>query len=221
MCKDKKQKKNYLQKIDIVDSFRDSISADLDCLADFSESMIDSFISNPAVQSIPILKSGVALYKGAKSFYNYFQQKKLIMFLGQLRSCEDSKSIEKMRKKILGKPDFLYKESELTLAILDKAVEADKSILLAKIFATLIKESITEEIYCEMVLIINQIFLSDLVVLKKVQEKTDEEVRLNDISALNRLEANGLIYQSIIDENGRTYNDYELSSIGEKLCDVL
>ncbi|HIX07082.1 MAG TPA: hypothetical protein H9741_01255 [Candidatus Borkfalkia faecipullorum] len=221
MCKNKRQNKKPLGNMDIVNSFRESISADLDCLSDFSESMIDLFISNPIVQAIPIINLGRALCKGVQSFSSYFQQKKLIMFLSALRACEDTKSVEKMRTKILNNPKYLYKESELLLAILYKAVEANKSILLAKIFAALIKDSFTEEIYFELVLIVDQIFLSDIDMLKKVQEEKNDDITLIEISSLNRLESNGLIYQCTLNANRSTYADYALSDIGEKLCSII
>ncbi len=219
MCK--KGKQNNLTHQLFVESFRDSVSQAFDCLVDFSENMIDSFIDDPIVQAIPIVKLGVTAYNGAKSFYNYFQQKKLISFLGKLNSCTDEKNFIKMKEKMLNKPNYLLKESELTLALLDKTIETEKSILLAECFASLIKEEFSEKIYTEVTLIIDQIFLSDLDTIKIVKDGTNDDVKAEEISSLNRLVASGAIRSCVLNGNGVSFSDYELTSIGEYLSDVV
>lgn len=216
----KKRKSNYLTNVNFVGAFKDSVSSMNDCLSDFSETLVDSLIDNPIVRAIPILKLVTSAYKGAKSFYAYFQQKKLVMFLGTLHSCTDDASLNKMRNKMLNDRNYLFKESELTLAVLEKTTESEKSIILAECFAALIKEEISEEIYFELVLIIDRIFLSDLDVLKKVKDGKNDEVSSLTISSLNRLNAAGLTYLNTFG-GGVAYNHYTLTDIGEKLCRIL
>ena len=57
--------------------------------------------------------------------------------------------------------------------------------------------------------------------LKKVQEEKNDDITLIEISSLNRLESNGLIYQCTLNANRSTYADYALSDIGEKLCSII
>lgn len=218
MCK-KKRTKN-IEDLPLR-SFSLSLASGFDALGDFAESTLDLLIDNPVIKSIPIIKTILAGKEIGVSIYQRYQIKKLLKFFAKLNSYNDDEAIAKMRTKLLEDPCYLRKEAEMTLVILDRITEAEKSELIAKAFYLYVKGVLSESNFKESILIIEQLYFIDLSILKKVFCGNPKEVEEEDLSALNRLEACGLIYNNVIDENQLLYNHYAITESGKRIMQII
>jgi hypothetical protein len=204
-----------------IEAFSKSLAGIWDSIGEFAENTLDLIIDNPIIKNIPIIKTILAGKDIGVSIYQRHQVIKLLRFFAQLNSYKDNPSIEKMRKKLLEDKNYLRKEAELTLIILDKITEVEKSELIAKSFFLYISGTFSEKNFKESILIIEQIYYIDLSTLAKVSDDNQDGVELEDISALNRLEACGLIRINVIDENEFLYNHYIKTESGNRLIKII
>lgn len=218
LCK-KKQKQN-IEDLPLQ-SFSLSLARGWDFLEDFAEETLDLLINNPIIKNIPIVKTILAGKDIGVSIYQRHQIQKLLKFFAKLNSYKDDESIAKMRTKLLEDECYLRKEAELTLVILDKITEADKAELIAKAFFLHVKGILNEKNFKESILIIEQIYFIDLSILRKVFCGNPKEIESEDLSALNRLEACGLIYNNVIDENQLLYNHYTATESGKRILQII
>lgn len=211
---------NDINSIQPTQLFSKSLLSTLDCALEFAESTIDAVIDSDAVKSIPILnviKAGVDV---GKSVHQRYEVKKLLLFFQKLNAHRYDDSMLNMKEKLQTDNNYLQKESELALVALERFVDAQKSILLAEVFYFRISENITQAQYEELVYIIGQIHCADIIILKLIKDGNCKQVKNEHRSAINRLVANGIVYQENLDANGTCYNHYKVASIGKMLCNV-
>ena len=216
MCKKRKK-----EEFSPVESFSKSLAIPFDLGYDILENSIDLVIDNDIVKSIPIVKSIVATKDIVVSVYHRHEIKKLIAFFQKLNNHIEEPEIIKMRKRILAEKDYLRKEAELALIVLDKTIEAEKAPLIANLFYLYVVEKINFQEYKELSLVINALYFTDLPVLLKVFNGNPKSVEKSDVAALNRLESIGSIRNNTIDEMDLKYNYYEMTPTGKKLVSIV
>ncbi len=216
MCKKRKK-----EEFSPVESFSKSLAIPFDLGYDILENSIDLVIDNEIVKSIPIVKGIVAAKDIVVSVYQRHEIKKLIAFFQKLNNHAEEPEIIKMRKRIFEDADYLRKEAELALVVLEKTIEVEKSHLIANVFYLYVKEELTYSEYTELVLVINQIYMLDTQVLLKVSNGNPKQVENKDLAALNRLEGSGVISQCIIDGNGLCYNHYQMTQTGKNFVKII
>lgn len=131
------------------------------------------------------------------------------------------------RTKLLNNDKYLRKESELTLVLVCKTNEHNKSEIYAKLLVSLLREIITMDEYIELLLLVDTVLFKDLEVLHKVGLHYNNLISDSEYSSLLRLKGAGLANEIIIDsgEIGKepeiTFQNWILSDIGKKLDDSL
>ncbi len=193
---------NFNDNILPLQSFSESIAKGIDIAVDFTENNIDELLDNQVLKSIPIIKTILAGTNVVVTINQRHQIKKMLIFMQNLESHKNDSSVIKMKNKILSDPYYLQKETELSLIVLDKIVEAKKAKLLAAAFYLLVSEKITSDEYMEIALIVEQIYYNDLSVLNLISNGNPNSIHKRDIANINRLNATGAIYQNVIDGNG-------------------
>lgn len=184
------------------------------------ELTFDAFIDSDIVKNIPIVsyvKAGVDVFQEVKRRNDL---KKLYSFLQQLNAHKYDEKFKIMKEKLLQDEMYFKINTELALEILERMIDAKKAKLLAEIFYLRITEEITQEQYTELVYIIDQIHCADINILILIKDGDSKEAKSEHISAINRLVANGIVYQKTLNEISTFYKDYKITRTGEILCQI-
>lgn len=205
---------------------------------DFTELALDNMVEGlSCVKDIPLIGTAVALLKTAKNIYTRFELKKQLVFIQRVQKGErDQAGIEKRIKAYENKEKWFYDEAELLLVYLSRQNKVEKALILAELYLDYINEKISSETLHDCLDILDQIFLSDLPHLLKInQEEADidienlgDNVMANlkmidfDLVRCGRLSSMGLLHTI----NGFSFGSYIpgnflITEIGRYFCTLV
>lgn len=123
--------------------------------------------------------------------------------------------------------DKKFAEKELTrvLIVLDKFIDENKAILLARLYQSFINEEISWKLFCEYTEVINQIFIEDInCVYNYINVDSlnyiGEEYRLNRLSSLGLIKLNPKT-QFTYGQVALTENDVEVTEFGKTFIKII
>lgn len=199
--------KEVNESCDLIISFKNSLSADtFDILSDFVETNIDGIIENEIINAIPIVKAVKLLIKGSMSFREKHFLKNTLYFLKELKNKTiTQEKLDTYKNKIKNKRSFEL-ELERVMFFIDKQSEVEKIRYIGKLYSETIKFNITYDDFVDYSELVDRIFLSDIIALKKEWQKLTKDGIVKDANnsrALKRLSTQGIgevIYTNIEEE---------------------
>ncbi|WP_455810063.1 hypothetical protein [Clostridium butyricum] len=197
---------------------------------DMLEFGIDSILQEGLLKDFPLIGN---IAKAGQFVYNLYDRNLLrqtLVFIQQFNNnAIDSEKLECYRESI--KNNFKKAEKELgrVLIILNKIIDSEKSVILAKLYSAYINQNITWKEFCEFSEINERLFINDIYVSLEIftrgmnvdKEKIHNFLRLVSIGLLkndSRFDSDkcgsGLIVSDPIDE-------VELTKLGERFCGLI
>ena len=121
---------------DLPRALSDSLNENITSLAtDTLEIGIDAFLEDGVGKDIPLLSTVVGLYKIGKSVNELYLLKKLEIFVIAMNDgIANQEDIDKHKSIILSNPKQRSKEIEFLLILINRYINENKPILLAKIY---------------------------------------------------------------------------------------
>ena len=172
-----------------------------DLTIDYLELGLDAVTSSEIVESIPVVKTIVALFKTGISIRESFFIKKLLVFSSQIFNGEISESeIKKRQEAIRNQEPWIKKEIEQIVVYLDRFDAAYKAKMLANLYIAFVNRLIAPDKYINMLAIIDKWQKYDEALLetlytehKKGSGHNKDYVILIDAASKQRLEALGVL----------------------------
>jgi hypothetical protein len=132
-----------------------------DITAEGVEILLDSALDEGLVQDIPIVGWLVKTYGVVNSIRERIFLQKLLRFLRetQATTAEERKAFA---ERMEANPDYQRKVGENLFLLLDRHETVDKSELLGRVFAALVRQEISDEEFQRYAFIIDRLFLQDL-----------------------------------------------------------
>lgn len=203
---------------EIEKSLNDTIvKSDLtDLAADYSEIVIDSFLSDGVLKDIPIINTLIGLSKTGLAINDYLFLKKILNFLVNIKDIP-KKSRENMIAQIEKSEKYQKNVGEAILLIINKLDDLEKPKLIGKIFKAFINEKICYESFLRLSQSIEKVFLPDLSSL--VDFSKGKNV---DYASQNNLFNAGLLLQTRTgDLRISGGNEYYIGELGNILVNIL
>lgn len=197
----------------IIPSFKKSLfSGSKSIIADLSELGIDSLLDKEIVKDIPIISLFIGVKNTVQNIYGRNALIQILKFINEFNSGTiDEAKLEEYRRKINDDPKKAEKELGKIIIILSNNTE---SIILANFYRNYINGYISWDEFCELSEVLNLLFINDIKILEKIQNKKLAENEESKLYQINRLEAFGLINRNIAVWNK---NNLEITELGEKL----
>lgn len=205
---------------------------------DIAEIGLDSFIDNPIIKEIPIIKFISAVNKAGVSIKDAFEARKQVVFLQQINNGTANKNeIEKRKAAYLNGEAWFYREVEKTVIFLSRHARIEKVKIQAKLYLDYINGIISEERYYECLEVLDIIIVGDVPLLLEIyreqsslvdlsgnlQEKLKEIKTHFDHVKCSRLNAVGLICpvsRGLI-FGASISNDYLITDLGKYFCEIV
>lgn len=205
---------------------------------DIAEIGLDSFIDNPIIKEIPIIKFACAVNKTGVSIKDAFEARKQLVFLQQINTGTARKSeIEKRKAAYLNGESWFYKEIENTVIFLSRHARIEKVKMQAKLYLDYINGIISEERYYECLEVLDIIIIGDISLLLEIyseqsqlgdlsgslNEKLKEVKTRFDYIKCSRLNAVGLIcpVSRGLMFGASISNDYIITDLGKYFCQII
>lgn len=212
--------------IDLANTLKDSLSKKaIPVSVDFLENEIDTLISNNTFRNVPVLNAIGSLIEIGKDLHERNLLKQTSIFLSEFNSGLVSE--EKLNKYKAKLENDKKKISELdrVLLILNSNIDAEKSKILARLFAAYIDEMISWSDFCEYSDATNRLFIEDLRILRALHENSDATPRIGDNYRTERLYAIGLVGINYISFGNKTdlqgWEGWSLNRLGKTYCDII
>ena len=165
-----------------------------DILEDYMEVGIDALINNDVIKEIPIVKTIAAVLKVGKNIYDRNLLKQTLTFINEFNKNDISQEeLDKYREQIEKDNKKCEEELGRVLLLLNKFIDKEKSIILAKLYKAYIKKIITWDEFCEYSEITNRIFIQDLKILKDIYNRKIIDDKGNNKFRIERLYNTGLV----------------------------
>ena len=228
--------KNGTNDNELINAFSDSIKNEsIEAISNLGEVALDCFIDSDIVKEIPILNTVISLYKIGHSIWDAFYIKKLATFIDEInKNAIKNGSLEKYKKKMKDNSQKLKKEMEYILVLINRYIDYDKSIYLAKLYISYLENVIDWKAFIKYAQVIDQLFSEDLkvlllegVVLSK-RKDSDDVLRLSALGLL--VEVNNAPKFEVNDQTGELYMntshnedevEYEITEFGKVLAVIL
>lgn len=199
-----------------------------DTIGDYLELGIDSFVNDGVLKDLPIVNTIVAVLKVGKNIYDRNLLKQTLTFINEFNSNNISEEkIKKYKEQIEKDSKKCEEELNRVILLLNKFIDKEKSILLAKVFKAYVNEIINWKEFCEYSEVIDRLFLQDLELLKEIYYKKVNITKGRDdmfrVERLNSLGVIALTMASMSISNGKSRTDsyIVLADFGKKFMDVL
>ena len=150
------------KKISLETSVVNSISSEqLKIIPDIAEAGLDSFLDEGLLKELPAIKHLIGFIKAGKNIRDKLFLKKILLFHRELNNVPQEnrkKFVDKMEKQ----ENIRRRVGEALLLILERLDDMEKPVLIAKIFASYIKEEIDYTTMKRLITIVDRAVLSDL-----------------------------------------------------------
>lgn len=198
-----------------------------DILEDYMEVGIDALINNDVIKEIPIVKTIAAVLKVGKNIYDRNLLKQTLTFINEFNKNDISQEeLDKYREQIEKDNKKCEEELGRVLLLLNKFIDKEKSIILAKLYKAYIKKIITWDEFCEYSEITNRIFIQDLKILKDIYNRKIIDDKGNNKFRIERLYNTGLVGWNprvvfSFGEQEIEENKVNINMIGEKYVEII
>lgn len=178
-------------------SFKNSISEEVaGVCSDFLEIGIDSILDEGVLKDIPFISTAVAVYKIGKSIGERNHLKKLGAFLDEINKNIISENDRRdYQNKLKDKQEFLNKELEYVLVIVDRYIGIEKPKMLAKLYLAYLDGVISWVVFTKYAEVIDRFLPGDCETL--VSDTTYKTERDIDTDSIQRLIALGLVIEGV------------------------
>lgn len=197
----------------------------IDGLGDLAEASLDSSQLELIFDEIPVVKTISGFYKAGLSIREGLFAKRLQDFLkAASRSSGPNKAEREQAIMNLGGEDKRQRLGESMILLLDRADDMQKPELLGYIISWLMTGRIDYSAAITLCAIVDRMIFEDLRLL--VQTCTSINVSGGaDLSAVQRLQSTGLIFQSVINAGGADYGgeapqQFSLTHAGAQLSEI-
>ena len=197
-------------------------------IGDYIEMGIDSLIDNEIAKEIPIVSTIVGVLKFGKNVHDRNLLKQTVVFINEFNTgTVDEEKKKEYKEKIEKDSKKCEEELGRVILLLNKFIDKEKSVLLAKLYKAYINEIINWKEFCEYSEVVDRLFLQDINLLEEIyRERLNITKGRDDMFRIERLNSLGLIgltmaSVSIINGKSRTDSYINLMSFGRKLMDVL
>lgn len=212
----------------IVESTANTIvHYNLDTAIDFSEIGLDSLLEESILKEVPLIKTAYSIAKTGFAIREKHMLKKTMLFIDKLnKNGVSNQNYIEYKEKLKAKESFLMRELEHVIIVIDRYIELNKNEILANLYFNYIDKKIDWEQFQELSIIVDNIFLSDLLELENIYMK--KAITMNDIN--NKISFRRLKTQNLIEDiesmrrrsNGSIgmyfhENDYQITLLGELL----
>lgn len=198
-----------------------------DILEDYMEVGIDALINNDVIKEIPIVKTIAAVLKVGKNIYDRNLLKQTLTFINEFNKNDISQEeLDKYREQIEKDNKKCEEELGRVLLLLNKFIDKEKSIILAKLYKAYIKKIITWDEFCEYSEITNRIFIQDLKILKDIYNRKIIDDKGNNKFRIERLYNTGLVGWNprvvfSFGEQEIEENKVNINMIGERYVEII
>lgn len=194
---------------DLENELVDSINSEY--LTELTMDIGDLVIGCLSDIQIPFFGTAYKISKVGLNIREHYFVKKVFKFLSNIKDIpvED----RRLFIKEFEKQNFGQRVGETLITLLDRFDNIEKPIFLANLFKAKIENKIDIENFLRLAFIIEKSFLPDLKSLH--QYKNDKLYNGHQCESLRSL---GLIYQSVLDANGRN-NIFSITSLGQDILE--
>lgn len=212
--------------VSLVNSFGSEVSS---CVGEIAEIGLDAILEDGMLKEIPFISTAMSIYRMGKSIHERHNIAKLVVFLNEInQGTADETEREKYYAKFKDNERFRSRELEYILILIDRYIDYDKPVMLAKLYLAYLREFISWHeltMYAEAV---DRFLIGDEKLL--YVNETAKVTRKHANSGLARLTALGLMIENITwaEVSGETLNlsngeecQYELTPFGRKLANIL
>lgn len=217
--------------IEIIEPFEKTLfdSNIKDIGIDIIETGIDSLLKDDAIKDYPIVGSVVKVGQFIYNLYDRNLLKQTLIFIKEFNNNTiDSDKLQRYKDAINN--DFKRAEKELgrVLIILNRTIDSEKSIILAKLFSAYINEDIKWEEFREFSEVNERLFVNDIHIMLDIYEcgMNIDEKKIHNFS---RLVSIGIIKNDIRFGSDSVTNlvaevtsdAIELTMLGRKFCSLI
>lgn len=214
----------------LTEDFKNSLIVSVeDGIKDCIEFGIDYLLNDGTLKEIPIVSTIVSGLKFAKNIYDRNLLKQTLIFIDELNNGNVSRErLIAYKDTIENNPKKCEDELGRIIIYLNSFIDKEKSIMLAKVFKSYIKQEIGWNEFCEFSEIISRLFIQDLKILNKIKDRDiDLMFSREDEFRAERLYSLGLVGMSF---NALTWGDIKdghinsgrtISPLGKKFCKII
>lgn len=147
---------------------------------DLSEVFLDSIMEDGILKDIPIVSTISTMYKAGKSISEYIFVKKILNFINEYnKAIIDSDKLEQLKSKFESDEKYKKEVLETLILIIDRLDNEWKSTILACLFIEYINGQYSWEEFQDLSRIVEQLFLSDIKVIRNLIEKNESSIIKN------------------------------------------
>lgn len=185
---------NVTNELFLSKSFEDSlVKNSISAVSELAEVGLDAIMNDGLLKEVPFISTIISVYRIGKDIHARHSLMKLVVFLNEINFhiADDTKK-QRYITKLREKPKARQKELEYLLVIIDRYLEVDKPIKLARLYLAYLIDKLTWQELCMYSEVINRFLINDYNVL------LNGEVKLtyyNGNEAILRLEALGLMVE--------------------------
>lgn len=208
----------------LSESFEKEIfNKSIDLSIDYSEIALDLISTSEVVKEIPWVKTLAAFYNITSSINERYNVKKFLVFLQEFHSHQiDSKKLDDFKNKLNSNNEYKNEILEITLVLIEKFIDIEKSKILANLLKAHIEEDLTWEDYRKLTFVLNQLNPSGYIFLIKSFNKEIRMTMIQSIEGEAFLLASGIATkfeeQVKITPSGKKLYEFGLKPLKEKYC---
>lgn len=196
----------------------------IDGLGDLAEAGLDAAPFDQILDEIPVIKTLTGLRRTYMVIREGLYAKKLQDFFRAAAKSSGPSKKERAEALInFGDKDNRQRLGETLILLLDKADDICKPKLHGYIIGCLLHGRLAYAETMTLCAIVDRIILEDLNFLASVSPTVSISGNGAEFSAIHRLQANGLVYQSVLNGNWLSEDsgqEFSLTSVGQKLLDI-
>lgn len=210
---------------ELISPFEKSLFSPVwDTSIDYLELGVDTLFKDGVLKDIPIVGSIIGAGKFAYNVADRNTIKQLVVFINEFNRCTiNPKKLEEHRLKVRANPRNLEKELGRVMIILNRNIDAYKSIIEARFYSAYIESEISWGIFCELCDITERMFLSDINTLQSANRNNGVTLQMCTTYRHDRLISIGLLKEgpasrrAELDDTNPQYV-YVLTEIGRIYC---
>lgn len=210
---------------ELIPSFEASLFSPVwDTSIDYIELGIDTLFKDGVLKDIPIVGSIIGAGKFVYNIADRNAIKQLVVFINEFnKRTIEPKKLEDHRLKLRANSRNLEKELGRVMIILNRNIDAYKSVIEARFYSACIESEISWETFCELCDITERMFLSDINTLQSAYLNNGVILKMRTSYRHDRLISIGLLKEGpasgIIDlDDPNPQYIYILTEIGKIYC---
>lgn len=228
MCNENTNEVDVLEEYEVAElipSFEESLFSPVwDTSIDYIELGIDTLFKDGLLKDIPIVGSIIGAGKFVYNIADRNAIKQLVVFINEFnKRTIDPKKLEEHRLKLRSNSRDLEKELGRVMIILNRNIDAYKSVIEARFYSACIESEISWETFCELCDITERMFLSDINTLQLAYQNNGVTLEMRISYRQDRLISIGLLKEgpasrivNFSDPNPQYV--YVLTEIGKIYC---